>query len=421
MEIDLRLAGMIVALIVIWLGFGWASGGLFLTPRNFYDVAVQSVPVAIMATGMVLIIVSRNIDLSVGSVMGLCAYMAAMTQRIWLTQDLHVPYGSWEIWIIAILVAVAVGALVGVIQGGLIAYVGIPSFIVTLGGWLIWRGLIIKIQQGQTIAPMDKTFAIIGGNLSGGSAISSVGGAIGFWPTWIVALLICAGIAYALIASRRKRREYGFPVRPQWALITLIGVGWATVLYGAWVLNNYPLPPGLATQYAKAHGIVEPAGGLIIPVGLAVPVLLLLALALVMGYLATRRPFGRYVFAIGGNPEAVTLAGINAKRTVLGTFVLMGVLSAIAGCVQLSRLDAGVPSTGTGYELLVIAAAVIGGTSFSGGIGTIQGAVLGAVLMQSLKAGMVTVGLDSPMQDVAIGTVLVFAVGLDTIAQRRAR
>ncbi len=421
MEIDFRMAGMIVALIAIWLGFGYASDGLFLTPRNFYDVSVQSVPVAIMAMGMVLIIVSRNIDLSVGSIMGLTAYMAAMTQRIWLTEDLHIAYGSWEIWIAALLVAIAVGALIGAIQGGLVAYIGIPSFIVTLGGLLIWRGLIFKLQQGQTIAPMDQTFAIIGGNLSSHTSFFFIGGAIGDAATWTIAILLCAGIAYALIASGRKRRAYGFPVRPGWALVTLIVVASAAILYGAWVLNNYPLPPLLATQYAQAHGITEPAGGLIIPVGLAAPVLILLGIALIMGYLTTRRQFGRYVFAIGGNPEAATLAGINTKRTILGTFVLLGILCAIAGSIQLSRLDAGVTSTGTGYELLVIAAAVIGGTSFAGGIGTIQGAVLGAFLMQSLKAGMVTVGLDSPMQDVAIGSVLVFAVGLDTILQRRAK
>jgi len=143
--------------------------------------------------------------------------------------------------------------------------------------------------------------------------------------------LLCAGIAYALIASRRKRREYGFPVRPRWALVTLIVAGSAAILYGAWVLNNYPLPPLLATQYAKANGITEPAGGLIIPVGLAAPVLILLGIGLAMGYLATRRPFGRYVFAIGGNPEAAILAGINTKRVILGTFVLLGVLCALAG------------------------------------------------------------------------------------------
>lgn len=415
MEVDLRLTGLIGALIGVWLGFGWASNGLFLTPRNFYDVSVQSVPVAIMATGMVLVIVSRNIDLSVGSIMGLTAYLAAMTQRVWLTENLHVATASPEIWIIALLVAIAIGALIGAIQGSLVAYANIPSFIVTLGGLLIWRGLIFKIQQGQTIAPMDKNFAILGGNLSAGSAISASGGAIGFWPTWIVGVLVCAGIVYALISSRRKRREYGFPVRPRWALAVLVVGGCAAVLAGMYVYNSYPLPRLLALRYASDHGL-DP-NGLVIPVGLAAPVLLVLGVGLVMGYIATRRQFGRYVFAIGGNPEAATLAGINTKRTIVGTFVLLGMLCAVAGCIQTSRLDAGVTSTGTGYELLVIAAAVIGGTSFAGGIGTIQGAIVGAFLMQSLKAGMVTVGLDSPMQDVAIGCVLIFAVGLDAVVR----
>lgn len=413
MEVDIRLAGMILALIAIWLGFGYASNGLFLTPRNLYDVSVQSVPVAIMATGMVLIIVSRNIDLSVGSIMGFTAYMMAMTQAIWIPTTLGLGYNVFYIWIVALIVGVALGALIGAIQGGLIAYVGIPSFIVTLGGLLIWRGLIFKVQQGQTIAPMDNNFSIIGGNLPQGS--------IGQWPTWIVGIVVCAGIVYALLASRRKRREYGFPVRPRWALAILMVGGCATVLGAMWAYNNYPLPPLLATKYAVAHGITEPPGGLIIPVGLAAPVLLLGAVTLGMMFLATRRPFGRYVFSIGGNPEAAILAGINTKRTILGTFVLMGMLCAIAAAVQTARLNAGVTSTGTGYELLVIAAAVIGGTSFAGGIGTIPGAVLGAVVMQSLKSGMVTIGVDSPMQDVAVGSVLIMAVALDSLIQRRAK
>jgi D-xylose transport system permease protein len=412
-EVDIRLAGMILALIAIWLGFGYASDGLFLTPRNLYDVSVQSVPVAIMATGMVLIIVSRNIDLSVGSIMGFTAYMMAMTQAIWIPQTLGLGYNAFYIWIVALIVGMALGALIGAIQGGLIAYVGIPSFIVTLGGLLIWRGLIFKVQQGQTIAPMDNNFSIIGGNLPQGS--------IGLVFTWLVGIVLCAGIVYALLASRRKRREYGFPVRPRWALAILMVGGCATVLGAMWAYNDYPLPPLLATKYAVAHGIVEPAGGLIIPVGLAAPVLLLGAVTLGMMFLATRRPFGRYVFSIGGNPEAAILAGINTKRTILGTFVLMGILCAIAAAVQTARLNAGVTSTGTGYELLVIAAAVIGGTSFAGGIGTIPGAVLGAVVMQSLKSGMVTIGVDSPMQDVAVGTVLILAVALDSVIQRRAR
>jgi D-xylose transport system permease protein len=197
--------------------------------------------------------------------------------------------------------------------------------------------------------------------------------------------------------------------------------GCATVLAAMWAYNSYPLPPLLATKYAVAHGITEPAGGLILPVGLAAPVLLLGAVTLGMMFLTTRRPFGRYVFSIGGNPEAAILAGINTRRTILGTYILLGVLCAIAAAVQTARLDAGVTSTGTGYELLVIAAAVIGGTSFAGGIGTIPGAVLGAVVMQSLKAGMVTIGVDSPMQDVAVGIVLILAVALDAVIQRRAK
>jgi D-xylose transport system permease protein len=200
-----------------------------------------------------------------------------------------------------------------------------------------------------------------------------------------------------------------------------MALGCFVVMGAMWVYNNYALPPLLATQFAKANGITEPAGGLIIPVGLAAPVLLLGGVALVMMFLTTRRPFGRYVFAIGGNPEAATLAGINTRRTILGTYVLMGILCAIAGATQTARLNAGVTSMGTGYELLVIAAAVLGGTSFSGGIGTIPGAVIGAVVMQSLKSGMVTIGVDSPMQDVTVGCVLVFAVALDTIIQRRAK
>jgi len=419
MEVDLRLTFMIVTLACIWIGFGIASNGLFLTARNFYDVSVQSVPVAIMAAGMVLIIVSRNIDLSVGSIMGLTGYLAAMTQRVWLTENLGVPTASPEIWITAVLVAVVIGALIGAIHGGLIAYIGIPSFIVTLGGLLVWRGLIFKIQQGQTIAPMDKNFSVLGGGLSITGPFGPPGGAIGLWPTLIVGLILCVGIVYALLASRRKRRAYGFPVRPRWALVTLTVGGCAAVLGAMFTYTQYPLPPLLTQAYAERQDIS--AVGLVIPVGLAVPVLLLLGVALVMGYLATRRPFGRYVFAIGGNPEAAILAGINTKRTILGTFVLMGILCAIAGCIQAARLDAGVTSTGTNYELLVIAAAVLGGTSFAGGIGSIQGAVVGAFLMQSLKSGMVTIGWDSPMQDVAIGGVLVFAVGLDTVLQRRSK
>ncbi len=172
-----------------------------------------------------------------------------------------------------------------------------------------------------------------------------------------------------------------------------------------WIANNYFWPDALAHQYAVARNIPEPPGGLQLPVGIAIPVLIMIGVALAMTFIATRRRFGRYVFAIGGNPDAAELAGINVKRTIVLAYVLMGILCAISAAVQ--------------NELDVIAAAVIGGSSLSGGIGTIPGAVLGAVVMQSLRSGMVMLRVDSPTQDIVVGTVLVLAVGLDTFLRRR--
>ena len=193
----------------------------------------------------------------------------------------------------------------------------------------------------------------------------------------------------------------------------------AAVLGFVWVANNYFWPPALATQYAEAHGITEPPGGLLIPTGIAYPVLIMIGMTLAMTYLATRRRFGRYVYSIGGNPDAAELGGINVRRTIMLTYALMGVLVAISAGIQTARLNAAVTNLGVQNELDVIAAAVIGGTSFAGGIGTIAGAVLGAVVMQSLRSGMVLLGLDSPTQDIVVGAVLVAAVGLDALLRRR--
>ena len=176
----------------------------------------------------------------------------------------------------------------------------------------------------------------------------------------------------------------------------------------------------LATAYAEAHGIVEPSGGLIIGTGIANPVLIALGVGALMTFLATRRRFGRYVYSIGGNPDAAELSGINTKRTLMLTFVLMGVLAAISSVISTARLMAATNQAGTGAELSVIAAAVIGGTSFAGGIGTIPGAILGALVIQSLVSGMQLLGFDNPTQDIAVGVVLVAAVGVDTVLRKRA-
>jgi D-xylose transport system permease protein len=412
MEIDGRLFGMILALAVIWLGFHVLSGGLFLTPRNLWNLSVQSSSIAIMATGMVLIIVSRNIDLSVGSLLGFLGYTMAMVQVVWIPMTLHLGLGQPYTWVVALLVGLVLGALIGGFQGSIVAYGGVPAFIVTLGGFLVWRGLLFQYQQGQTIAPMDPIFALLGGGPNG---------SLGEWPSWIVGILACLGIINAVFSSRRRRHAYGFPVRPVWALVVVIVASCGAVLVGVWIANTYYWPDALAHNYAVEHNITEPPEGLKIPTGIAIPVLVMIGVALVMTFLATRRRFGRYVYAIGGNPEAAELAGLNVRRTIVLTYVLMGVLSALSGAIQTARLNAAVTNLGVQNELDVIAAAVIGGSSFAGGIGTIPGAVLGAVVMQSLRSGMVMLRVDSPVQDIVVGSVLVAAVGLDTLLRRRSR
>lgn len=414
LEIDTRMLGMVAALVVIWIAFDLLSGGTFLSPRNLWNLSVQSASIAIMATGMVLIIVSRNIDLSVGSMLGFLGYTMAMVQAVWIPNNLGLGFEQPYTWIVTLLVGVVLGALIGGLQGFVVAYGGVPSFIVTLGGLLVWRGLIFRYAQGQTIAPVDTTFQMLGGGIVGTRI-----GALGEWPSWGLGALLCVGIIYAQITSRRRKRRYGFPVRPMWAEILVGGVTCGIVLGTVWVANSYPLPPNVAEQVAQERGIPVPPGG--IPTGVAFPVVIMLIVTLVVTFLATRRRFGRYVYAIGGNPEAAALAGINVRRTLMLTFALMGSLAAISAAVQTARLNAAVTNLGVQNELDVISAAVIGGTSFQGGIGTVPGAILGAVVMQSLRSGMVLLLVDSPTQDIVVGIVLVAAVGLDTVFRRRSK
>jgi D-xylose transport system permease protein len=401
-EVDTRLLGMLVALAAIWLFFNVLSGGSFITPRNLWNLSVQSTSIAIMATGMVLIIVSRNIDLSVGSMLGFLGYFMAMVQAVWIPTTLGMGFDQPWTWIVTVAIGVGLGVIIGGAQGFLVAYAGIPSFIVTLGGLLIWRGLIFRFQQGQTIAPLDSTFRLLGGGPQG---------ALGDTGSWILGVLICLGIIYTLWAGRRRRRRYGFPTRPMWAEVLLGGLGCGAVLVAVWIANSYLWPPALA----EAAGFAVPP-----PVGIAYPVVILLGIGLIMTYIATRRRFGRYVYAIGGNPDAAELGGINVRRTILGTFALMGLLAGVAAAVQTARLNAAVTNLGVSNELDVISAAVVGGTSFAGGIGTIPGAILGAVVMQSLRSGMLLLNVDSPTQDVVVGLVLIAAVGFDSYLRRRA-
>jgi D-xylose transport system permease protein len=204
-----------------------------------------------------------------------------------------------------------------------------------------------------------------------------------------------------------------------WAEVLLGAVGVIAVLGLAWFANNNFWPKGLADQYAADRGITPPDGGLRIPTGFPYPIVLLIGVTLVMSFIANRRRFGRYVYAYGGNPDAAELAGINTKWTILKTYVLMGILCALAAAIAAARLNGATLDIGTSYELYVIAAAVVGGTSFAGGIGTIPGAVIGAFVMQSLAYGLSFLGVNSPGQNVVAGIVLIVAVGLDTLNRRR--
>lgn len=394
-EIDSRLLGMVAALIIIWIAFDLLSGGAFLTSRNLWNLSVQSASIAIMATGMVLIIVSRNIDLSVGSLLAFLGYVMAMVQTEWIPDTFGFGFDRPFTWVVALLIGIMLGAAAGGLQGFIVAYGGVPAFIVTLGGMLAWRGLIFRFQQGQTLAPLDGTFRRLGGGSDG---------ALGEYWSWLLGIVACAAIVMSLVFSRRRRRRHDLAARPLWIDIMMGAIGCLVVFGGVgWVANGYDSPV---------------TGN---PTGIAYPVAILIIVTVAMSYLAHRRRFGRYVYAYGGNPEAAELGGINTRRTVMATFALMGVLCAVSAAVQTARLNAAVTNLGVQNELDVISAAVIGGTSFAGGIGTIPGAVLGAVIMQSLRSGMVLLAIDSPSQDIVVGVVLVTAVAVDSALRSRNR
>lgn len=409
-EVDLRLFGMLVALAAILLTFNVLSGGTFFRPTNMVTLAVQATGVAIIATGMVMVIVSRNIDLSVGSVVGVVAMTYALLMTDWMPNILGMGVDFPFRWVIALGLGVGLGAAIGALQGFIIAYVGVPSFIVTLGGLLSIRGVVWYLSSGAAVSGLDDSFQLIGGGAQG-----SIGGT----ATWILGIVACLPIIALLISGRRQRRRYGFPVRPVWAEALLGVIGCGAVLGVAAFANANLWPQGLANRYAAEHGIPIPVGGLHISTGLPYPIILLVGVTLVMTWMATRRRFGRYVYAYGGNPDAAELAGINTRWTILKTYVLMGVLCALAAAIAAARLNGSTLDVGSGYELYVIAAAVVGGTSFAGGIGTIPGAVLGAFVMQSLAYGLSFMGVNSPGQNVVAGIVLILAVGFDSFNRRR--
>lgn len=423
LQIDSRLLGMIGAFAVIclafqlWTGFratgginplAWLAGGRFLIPQNIFNIANQTVSVAIMATGMVFVIVTRHIDLSVGSILAVCSAVMGILQVSVLPKVLGLGIGNPAIAPLAMAAGLLVGTIVGALNGWLVGYQKIPAFIVTLGGLLIWRNVGWYITSGQTQGPLDANFLLFGG--SGGT----------LYPTasWIIGLLATALAVWALFRARSNKARHGFAVKPLWAEGVVAAVVAVAILGFVAIVNAYPVPAGRLAREFAARGETMPEG-YSIGYGLPISVLILVVVAFVMTVIARRMRLGRYIFATGGNPDAAELSGINTRLLTVKVFALMGFLCGLSAIVAQARLQNHANDIGTLDELRVIAAAVIGGTALSGGIGTIYGAILGAVIMQALQSGMAMVGVDSPFQNIVVGVVLALAVWIDIQYRKR--
>ena len=379
-QIDWRMVLMSAVLIVIALVFNILSEGIFLSPENLYNIAQQTAVVGILATVMVLIIVARHIDLSVGSVMGFVGVLIAFL----------IYTANWS-WQAACLMGLAAAIAVSMYQGALTAFIGVPSFVVTLGGLMSFRGAAYLVADGKTQPLADPFFLKLGGGYNGG---------IGTTASWILAALLCLGLLLSMLNKRRAKKAYGVPTNPALVDLLLALIPMAIVIAFVATMNAYHIPNKDAPQ------------------GIPIPVLIWGAVALVISFLVHRTRFGRYIFAIGGNPDAAALVGIPVRRVTMLLFILLAVLITIAAIVAISRLNAGTNSLGNNLELLVIAATVIGGTALAGGSGTIIGSVLGALIMQCIDSGMLLLDVSIGTRDIIIGQVLIAAVVFD-VAYRK--
>lgn len=378
--VDWRLVMMSLVLVAIALVFNFLSDGLFLSPENLYNIAQQTAVVGIVATVVVLVIVARHIDLSVGSVMG---FVGVLIATLMYTRGWH--------WVEASLAGLAVAIAVSLYQGALTAMLGVPSFVVTLGGLMSFRGAAFLVADGKTQPVTDEFFQRLGGGFAG---------AIGVTPSWVLAALVVLVLIWQTVAKRRAKASYEVPNNPLWLDGAMVLVPAVIVLAFVAAMNSYQIGSKEAPQ------------------GIPIPVLIWATVAVVLSFIVHRTRFGRYVFAMGGNPEAAALVGIPVRRVTLMLFALVGVLITVAAMVSIARLNAGTNSLGTSMELYVIAAAVIGGAALAGGSGSILGSVLGALIMQSIDSGMLLLDVSIGMRYVIIGQVLIAAVVFDVMYRK---
>ncbi len=378
----LRAYTMLGAMILIWLFFYWQTDGIFLTPRNLSNLMLQTSVTGIIAIGMLMVIISGNIDLSVGSLLALAGGVSA----IMLT---NMGYGL----VPSILGAIAVSTAIGLLQGALTAYLSIPSFIVTLGGLLAWRGAIKGISNSETIPISDEWFKFIGQGYAGDAAIIlSEESELAFNFGWIIAVIAIALLLLFTFRKVKAEKEYGLGDANLGAALMKTILPIAVIVAFVFVMNSYE--------------------------GTPIPVLIFLAVALVGYFITNNTTFGRYLYAIGGNAEAARLSGINNKINIVKVFAFLGALTGIAAIIYTARVGSATPDAGTLLELDAIAACVIGGTSLMGGRGTVFGACLGALIMASLDNGMSLLNVQDYMQELVKGGILVAAVGLDMIGKK---
>lgn len=370
-KLNLQVFVMIAAIVVIMLFFTWMTDGSYLSARNISNLLRQTAITGILAVGMVFVIISAEIDLSVGSMMGLLGGVAAIFD-VWL---------GWPLPL-TIIVTLALGLLLGAWNGWWVAYRKVPSFIVTLAGMLAFRGILIGITSGTTVSPTTDAMSQIGQSyLSDGLGFGV--GALG--------LMVFIAWQWRL---RTRREALGLATPASTRAVGRQTLTAVIVLGAIWLLNDYR--------------------------GVPTPVLILVLLMLGGMFMATRTAFGRRIYAIGGNIEAARLSGINVARTKLAVFAINGLMVAVAGLILSSRLGAGSPSAGNIAELDAIAACVIGGTSLAGGIGSVAGAVMGAFIMASLDNGMSMMDVPTFWQYIVKGSILLLAVWMDSATKRRA-
>jgi len=370
---------IVLAMLAIWALFSVLTEGRYVTPRNFSNIFRQMTITSFLAAGMVLVIVTGNIDLSVGKLAGFVSVVVAKFQDDIWTQIL--PDQLLLTTAISVLIGLAVGTLLGALQGYVIAYLRVPSFIVTLAGMWILNGAILLVTEGKTIAADQAPLAVI---------------AQGYLPKyigWIIAAIVVALLFFSMFTGRQKKRKYGFELPPLY--VDLL----KTTLFGALVVG-----------YVYVVNLYN---------GIQLPVLLLAIAAVVMSYVSNNTRFGRYAYSIGGNREAARLSGVNIKRNVFGVFTLMGFLCGVGGVVLASYVGYGTIAAGDGYELDAIASCILGGTSTLGGVGTIFGAMIGSLIMTSLTTGLQILNVQAAWQYLVKGLVLVLAVLADVYLKKK--